>query len=206
MHPRAYHLRSKSFRVSKSNEYPQAMPNYRRAYVPGGTYFFTVVTADRKHLFGNAGAASLLGDVIWQCMSRHPFEMIAIVLLPDHLHALWSLPPGDNKFSMRWAWIKREFTREWLAAECAEHADSATKHGQRRRSVWQRQFWEHSIRDESDLEAHFNYIHYNPVKHGYVERPRDWPWSSFHNWVKRGHYPIDWASEADQDLPGNAGE
>ena len=189
-----------------ANDYLGSMPDYRRAYVPGGTYFFTVVTEGRAPLFANGNARSLLGNVMRQCVSRYPFEIDAIVLLPDHLHTLWSLPRGDDEFSMRWAWIKREFTRQWMALNNTEQNRSALIHGQRRRSVWQRQFWEHLIRDESDLVSHFDYIHYNPVKHGYVQRPRDWPWSSFNKWVQQGHYSIDWASGIEQPLPGDAGE
>lgn len=181
------------------------MPNYRRAFIPGGTYFFTVVTEDRAPLFDNDNARVLLGNVMRRCISRYPHDVLAMVLLPDHLHALWSLPPGDDQYSVRWGWIKREFSHQWLANDSAEQNRSALKRGQRR-SVWQRPFWEHSIRDEADLEAHFNYIHYNPVKHGYVERPRDWPWSSFQKWVDRGHYSIDWAAGIEQALPGDAGE
>ena len=104
-------------------------------------------------------------------------------------------------------WIKREFTRDWLALGGAEQVRSPPRTTERRRGVWQRRFWEHTIRDETDLESHFDYMHYNPVKHALVPRPRDWPWSTFHRWVRDGHYPIDWAAgQIDNPLPGNAGE
>jgi len=168
------------------------MSEYRRYFVPGGTYFFTVVTEGRAPLFGQAAARELLGSAFRRCLLRDRFEVIAMVLLPDHLHAVWALPAGDDRYSRRWQWIKREFTRAWLALGGHEQPRSDSRLSQRRRGVWQRRFWEHAVRDESDLEAHFDYIHYNPVKHGLVARPQDWPWSSFHRWVRAGHYPIGW--------------
>jgi len=145
-----------------------------------------------------------------RCMLRQPVNTLAIVILPDHLHCLWELPPGDTDYSERWRWIKREFTRDWLAIGGTEVTTPATS--QRRRGVWQRRFWEHMIRDETDLENHFDYIHYNPVKHGLVARPRDWLWSSFHRWVRRGHYQADWGAgaislslEYDRRVIGSAG-
>ena len=126
-------------------------------------------------------------------MLRYPVDVVAIVLLPEHLHALWTLPAGDTQYSLRWRWIKREFTRAWLEIGGAEQRPSEPSQREGRRGVWQRRFWEHTIQDAADLESHFDYIHYNPVKHGLVERPRDWPWSSFHRWVIAGHYSPDWA-------------
>jgi len=183
------------------------MSNYRRYYLPGGTYFFTVTTHCRARVFASAEARRLLGSVMRRCFLRYPVRVIAIVLLPDHLHTLWTLPQGDNQYSMRWGWIKREFTRVWLKLGGAEQGRTASQMAERRRGIWQRRFWEHTIQDEKDLEVHFDYIHYNPVKHGLVCRPRDWPWSSFHRWVRAGHYSCDWAiAPDDQHLPGNGGE
>ena len=183
------------------------MSDYRRYFVPGGTYFFTLVTERRAPLFASAAARRLLGSVMRRCLLRYPVRLIAIVLLPDHLHTLWTLPEGDDGYSLRWRWIKREFTRDRLALGGAEQVRSGARTAERRRGVWQRRFWEHTIRDETDLEAHFDYIHYNPVKHALVPRPRDWPWSTFHRWVRDGHYSIDWAAgPISQPLPGNAGE
>jgi putative transposase len=183
------------------------MSDYRRYYVPGGTYFFTLVTERRAPLFGSAAARLLLGRVMRLRFLRYPVQLIAIVLLPDRLHTLWTLPQGDRDYSLRWRWIKREFTRDWLAIGGAEQARSIARRAERRRGIWQRRFWEHMIRDETDLETHFDYLHYNPVKHGLVPRPRDWPWSSFHRWVRAGQYSIDWAAGLDsQPLPGDAGE
>ncbi len=183
------------------------MSDYRRYFVPGGTYFFTVVTEGRAQLFDLNSARTILGSVIRQCFLRYPVDVVAIVLLPNHIHALWTLPTGNDRYSLRWRWIKREFTRAWLDLGGVEQSRQSTRLIERRRGVWQRRFWEHAIRDEVDLEAHFDYIHYNPVKHGLVQRPRDWPWSSFHRWVQAGHYHIDWAAGQDLvQLPGDAGE
>lgn len=170
------------------------MPEYRRYFVPGGTYFFTVVTERRAAFFSNAAARRLLGSAMRRCQLRYPVDVIALVLLPDRLHALWALPPGDDAYALRWRWIKREFTRAWLAGGGQEQPRGESRRRQRRRGLWQRRYWEHTIRDEHDLESHFDYIHYNPVKHGLTSCPRDWPWSSFHRWVARGHYPADWGA------------
>jgi putative transposase len=183
------------------------MSDYRRCFVPGGTYFFTVVTERRSPLFECSTARKLLGNVMQSCFERYPLDVVAIVLLPDHIHAIWTLPTGDDAYSLRWRWIKREFTRGWLTLGGNEQGRSSSQLQQRRRGVWQRRFWEHTIRDEVDFEAHFDYIHYNPVKHALVKRPRDWKWSSFHRWVKHGHYPINWgAGSCPAHVPRDLGE
>jgi putative transposase len=169
------------------------MPNYRRARVPGGCFFFTQVTDRRANLFQDATARSLLASSLRRWRTRWPFGLTAIVLLPDHLHAIWTLPPGDGGFSTRWAWLKKEFTKAWLAIAGSEQPVSRGRQAERRRGVWQPRFWEHTIQDEEDFEQHFDYIHYNPVKHGLVRTPCEWPWPSFHRWVRRGVYPPDWA-------------
>ncbi len=182
------------------------MSDYRRYFVAGGTYFFTVVTERRRPLFADARARRLLGSVFRRGLHRSPMRVLAIVLLPDHLHCLWALPPGDSDYSGRWRWLKGEFTRQWLTIGGKEQPhDTPTR--QRRRGVWQRRFWEHTIRDEADLERHANYIHYNPVKHGLVASPHEWPWSSFHRWVRAGHYTLDWGrTSAPEELTHLAGE
>jgi putative transposase len=129
-----------------------------------------------------------------------PFNTVAIILLPDHIHALWILPVGDSDYSTRWKSIKAHFTIEWLKRG---HEEAVVPNGysdQRRRGIWQPRFMEHTIRDELDLQNHADYIHYNPVKHGYVSNPRDWPWSSFHRYVRSGDYDINWGSK-DQSPP-----
>jgi putative transposase len=126
------------------------------------------------------------------CQRRWPFQIEAMVLLPEHFHAIWTLPDGDAEFSVRLAVIKKEFTKSWLASGGVEQPRSESRQRNRRRGVWQRRFWDHVIRDEADFAAHFDYIHYNPVKHGHVRYPHEWPYSTFHSWVKRGEYPEDW--------------
>jgi putative transposase len=183
------------------------MSEYRRWFVPGGTFFFTVVTERRTPIFADEHARRLLGRVLRSCRQRYPFEIMALVLLPEHLHAIWSLPGHDTNYSLRWGWIKREFTRGWLALGGRERERGGARVRERRRGVWQRRFWEHTVRDEDDLAAHFDYIHFNPVKHGLVQRPRDWRWSTFHRWVRAGHYSANWAAASNEALmPGGAGE
>ena len=168
------------------------MPNYRRAVVPGGTFFFTVVTYDRTPFLCSDLARPILRRAIAECRQRWPFQIDAFVLLPDHLHAIWTLPAFDADFSRRWAWIKKTFTQRWRDAGGAEGAVGIGKRRDRRGGVWQQRFWEHTCVDADDLKNHVEYIHYNPVKHGYVNCPHAWPYSSFHRWVAEGVYPADW--------------
>jgi putative transposase len=132
---------------------------------------------------------------------RHPFETLAICVLPDHLHAVWSLPDGDADFPLRWSLIKSSFSRDLNAAA----ARSASKVAKREKGVWQRRYWEHAIRNDADLARHVDYIHFNPVKHGLVTRVRDWPHSSFHQHVVRGALPADWGGDL-RDVSGAFGE
>ena len=151
-----------------------SMVNYRRNKVPGGTYFFTVTLANRQSSLLTEHI-HLLGEAMREVRTRHPFETVAIVVLPEHLHAIWRLPEGDAGYSMRWRLIKALFTRKlssagvWLPVR---------KKGERR--VWARRFWERTILDDSDLQQHVDYIHFNPVKHGWVEHPEAWCHSSCH--------------------------
>lgn len=165
-----------------------AMSNYRRVRVPGGTYFFTVNLLERRRRLlvdriGDLRAAFRAAQV------ARPFEVLAIVVLPDHLHCLWRLPPGDDDNANRWAQIKAGVSRRLPAAE----RRSAARVARRERGIWQRRYWEHVIRDDDDLRRHIDYIHFNPVKHGHATRPLDWPHSSFHRWVARGDVAADWA-------------
>lgn len=169
------------------------MPEYRRWRELGRTYFFTVVTHERRALFSDTRAVSILRRAFAEIRANHPFEVDAAVILPDHLHCIWTLPQSDDNFSMRWRQIKREFTVQFLAAGGAEGAISSSRRAQSERGVWQRRYWEHVVRDEADYQAHVEYIHYNPVKHGLVACPHAWPHSSFDTWVKRGVYDSDWA-------------
>ena len=168
------------------------MPNYRRYFVSGGSYFFTVKTEHRAPIFRDATRVTLLGDLLRQMKEKWPLRVDAIVVLPDHLHSIWSLPPGDDRYPMRWGWTKKEFTKEYLDAGGQEAFQSASRQRHRRRGVWQRRYWEHLITDADEFEAYFDYVHWNPVKHGYAAAPRDWPHSAFHRWVERGVYDPDW--------------
>lgn len=133
---------------------------------------------------------------------EQPYEVVAIVLLPDHLHTIWSLPSGDHNYSLRWKRIKDRFTKAWLKLGHREASVTASQRRHGNRGIWQRRFWEHTIRDETDLENHADYIHYNPVKHRLVSRPQDWEPSSFRRFVRLGHYAIDWGSAEPAHLVG----
>ena len=175
--------------------YHRAVPNFRRAIVPGGTFFFTVVTQGRAPFLCDEPARRILRTAFRECRRRWPFQIDAIVLLPDHVHAIWNLPPNDSAYSKRWAWIKKEFTKAWLAQGGAQQPITDGRRRDSRRGVFQPKFWEHTIRNERDFERHVDYIHYNPVKHKLAKRPRDWPYSSFHRSVRLGLYPIDWGCQ-----------
>jgi putative transposase len=176
------------------------MPDYRRANIPGGTFFFTLTLANRSSDL-LIREISRLRRIYAQVQSRRPFETIAICILPDHLHAIWSLPAGDADFAMRWNLIKGGFSRGLPAAQ-----RSFSKVAKREKGIWQRRYWEHAIRDESDLIRHIDYIHFNPVKHGLVSRVCDWPHSSFHQYVKRGALPADWGGDFGLLQEGSFGE
>lgn len=166
------------------------MVRYRRSRVPGGTYFFTLTLADRS-------AATLVDYVdelraaIRSIRGRHPFSILAMVILPDHLHAVLRLPEGDDRYSMRWRLIKREFTVRLLARGIR----IARRPGEERQ-LWARRFWEATIRDAESLARRIDYVHSNPVRHGLVSRVVDWPHSTFHAFVARGNLPIDWTGDA----------
>lgn len=178
------------------------MSDYRRWYVEGGTYFFTVVTERRIPIFADAAARRLLGDVVRSIAESDPFEVVAIVLLADHLHTLWRLPRGDRDFSTRWKKIKGQFAKAWLREGGLTAEVSASRQRRGSSGVWQRRFWEHVIRDEADLEAHFDYIRFNPVKHGLVTHPWDWEWSTFRKYVREGHYPKEWGRAEPESIGG----
>lgn len=168
------------------------MADYRRWRVEGATYFFTVVTAARRPIFANPEAIKLLRQKFRAGIRKFPFSIDAIVVLPDHLHSIWTLPQNDGDFAKRWAWIKKEFTKAWLKESEIAAPTSWSQRRHRYRGVWQRRFWEHLIRDEQDFDRHMDYLHYNPVHHGLVGRVRDWKWSSFDRWVERGVYDRAW--------------
>ena len=176
------------------------MSYYRRAKIEGGTFFFTVALADRssdllvRHV-------DRLRRIYAAAQQSRPFVTIAVCVLPDHLHAIWKLPEGDADFSLRWSLIKSGFTRG-LPIDAPRASSKISK---RERGLWQRRYWEHAIRNETDLQRHIDYIHFNPVKHGLVKRVGDWPHSSFKSYVARGDLPQDWGGDA-SELEGDFGE
>jgi len=168
------------------------MPEYLRNFVPGGTFFFTLVVHGRRKILVEPPGIDCLREAFRIVKNKHPFEIDAIIILPDHLHAMWTLAEGDDNYPMRWRLIKSEFTRRFLAAGGKEGSRNASRRKRNERGVWQRRFWEHTIEDDDDFERHFDYIHYYAVKHGLVQCPKDWPHSSFHAMVKKGIYDEDW--------------
>jgi putative transposase len=170
------------------------MTNYRRAFIAGGTYFFTVNLADRRSALLTEHIASLRAAFRY-ARARHPFTIDAIVVLPDHLHAVWTLPDGDPDFPLRWRLIKTAFSRSIPPYEVI--SESRGRKGER--GIWQRRYWEHAVRDQQDLDRHLDYIHYNPVKHGHARRVKDWQYSSFHRTVKLGILAEDWAGDLSED-------
>lgn len=176
------------------------MPNYRRAYIPGGTYFFTLVTYCRRPLFKPLYNIQLLRIAVAKVKAEKPFKIVAAVILPDHIHFIWQLPPGDSNYSQRISRLKVLFTRAYKSQNPSNIEISASRHRHRESDIWQRRFWEHLIRDEADLQQHLDYIHYNPVKHELVSCPHLWEYSSFSRWVNRGRYTLDWGCTCGQKI------
>jgi len=164
------------------------MPNYVRAKFEGGFYFFTVVTYERVKLFNSEIARRCLKIAIKETRSKRPYETVAFCLLPEHLHCVWKLPENDADFSKRWSSIKGLFSIEYLRIVGQRRQASISRKRRGEVCLWQRRFWEHQIRDENDLQRHVDYIHYNPVKHELVDRVEDWPWSTYHRYVRGGFY------------------
>ena len=177
------------------------MTNYRRNFLTGGSFFFTVNLADRR-LRLLTEHVHLLRQSFRDVRRCHPFTIEAIVILPDHLHAIWTLPEGDAGFALRWRLIKSAFSRGLAGGERV----SLSRAERKERGVWQRRYWEHTLRDVADFARHADYIHFNPVKHGHVRRVLDWPHSSFHRMVKLGIYPADWGGTAAANDERNYGE
>lgn len=175
------------------------MSRYRRANTAGGTYFFTVVAYRRQPILCDEAIRNALHTAIETVRVAYPFVIDAWVLLPDHLHCVWTLPDGDADFPGRWSLIKSRVSRavglqyrraEWMNASKLKHREA---------TIWQRRFWEHCIRDENDFRRHVDYLHFNPVKHGLVSRVADWPYSTFHRFAAKGIYSPDWAGRAEED-------
>lgn len=181
------------------------MSHYRRAYTPGASYFFTVVSHARKPIFLEEQIRRALREAITSTRIHYPFIIDAWVLLPDHMHCIWTLPNNDHRYSNRWSMIKRQ-----VSQACAENVPllhlSSSRNKRGESDLWQRRFWEHQIRDEDDFQRHVDYIHWNPVKHQYVNKVVDWPYSSFHRYVKAGLLPHNWGTASDENGKINFGE
>jgi putative transposase len=182
------------------------MSRYRRAKQEGGTFFFTVVTYRRRHLFDQPVARHVLREVIQKVREKHPFLIDAWVLLPDHLHCIWTLPLDDYNYSLRWNLIKSTFSRESKLLYHDLECSSDSRRVRREAAIWQRRFWEHQIRDDQDYRIHVDYIHYNPVKHGWVTRVKEWPFSTFHRFVSAKIYPENWGGDMEKVVDGRFGE
>lgn len=176
------------------------MVTYRRNFIAGGSFFFTVNLENRR-LRLLTEHIDQLRAAFRETRERHPFRTEAIVILPDHLHAVWSLPEGDGDFATRWRQIKSAFSRRLPIGEPV----SGSRAAKGERGIWQRRYWEHTIQNEDDFSCHIDYVHINPLKHRLVNRVRDWPHSSFHRMVELGIYPEDWAGDG-TTLDGAFGE
>ena len=171
------------------------MPDYRRFRVAGGTYFFTVNLLERKNDL-LVRHVDVLRDAVRGVREARPFHIDAWVVLPDHMHCIWTLPEDDVDYSGRWKAIKIRFAKALPPTEYR----SRVRRARSERAIWQRRFWEHFIRNDNDYRRHIEYCYINPVKHGYVTRVRDWPHSSFHRDVQNGLFPEDWAGGI-EDIP-----
>ena len=174
------------------------MPDYRRAFIPGGTYFFTVNLLQRHNNNLLIREIKLLRDSVRKVRQRYPFQINAWVVLPEHLHCIWTLPPGESDYSLRWRLIKSGFSRGLPKTERRSKVRLAAGE----RGIWQRHYWEHVIRDDLDYQNHVDYIHVNPLKHGYVNQVLDWPYSTFHQYVAQGIYSADWCCDVDMSVSG----
>jgi putative transposase len=177
------------------------MPNYRRYRIPGGKYFFTVNLLERKRDL-LVRHIDDLREAVRVTKRERPFHIDAWVVLPDHMHTVWTLPPGDDDFSNRWKSIKIRFVQKLPRTERRSNVRVAKGE----RGIWQRRFWEHVIRDDNDYARHIDYVHWNPMKHGLVKKVSDWPFSSFHRYVKEGLYPEDWTGNPTDEPNPNFGE
>ncbi|MGR8979312.1 MAG: REP-associated tyrosine transposase [Gammaproteobacteria bacterium] len=167
---------------------------YRRNRIAGGTYFFTVTLKDRKSAL-LVEHIRLLREAVQRTKLAKPFAIDVWVVLPEHMHAVWTLPPGDADYSGCWRSIKGYFSHE-----IAKLLEGPMPNAKGEYGFWQRRFWEHTIRDADDYARHIDYIHYNPVKHGYVQNVRDWPYSSFHRFIAKKIYPSDWGGMIDDGI------
>ncbi|PQO34208.1 transposase [Bremerella cremea] len=169
------------------------MRKYVRSH-SGSLYFFTHVTHERAPFLTTPLARQALRNAFQKTRVAWPFDVVAIVLLPDHLHCIWQLPSRDADYSKRWHLIKARFSRAWLASGGEEGTRNKSRMLRHERGVWQRRYYEHTCRDLADLKRCVDYVHVNPLKHGLVKSVQDWPWSSFHRYVRLGEYSSDWGN------------
>jgi putative transposase len=172
------------------------MTNYRRIYTSGATWFFTVNLAERNNNTLLVDNIDQLRQAFRYVKQRRPFKINAAVVLPEHLHTIWTLPPDDSDYSIRWSLLKAHFSRSLNKDELI----SASRVSKRERGIWQRRFWAHLITDEHDFNRHIDYIHWNPVKHDWVKQVQDWTHSSFHKYVDRGVYLLDWGGVVESNF------
>jgi putative transposase len=173
------------------------MPDYIRAQQSGGTFFFTLATHRRQKILLEAPVITALRESFRDVRQSNPFTVIAWVLLPDHMHFIWTLPDGDSDYSRKWGMIKAGVSRRVRARYQRTTTTTRSRIKRRESVIWQRRFWEHQIRDDEDFRAHVDYLHYNPVKHGFASAVREWPHSSFFNFVRQGVYGADWGCGVD---------
>ena len=171
------------------------MSNYIRSKTYGGTYFFTVVSHQRRAVLCDDSVRTALRQSIFMVRQRFPFEILAWVLMPDHMHCIWRLPENDNDFGKRWSMIKRLTSKACPQYHLSHEEMSISKTQRKDLGIWQRRFYEHEIRNELEFNQILDYIHYNPVKHRLVKNAKDWEFSTFHRYVKQGFYPLNWVSE-----------
>jgi len=170
---------------------------YRRAHSPGGTFFFTVNLADRTSSM-LVDRIDALRDAVGTTLRGHPCTVLAWAVMPDHMHAIWTLPSEDGDYATRWMLIKQRFSRAIPAREVI----GSSRRKKDERGIWQRRYWEHEIRSQRDLDRHVDYVHINPVKHGHTARASEWPYSSIHRYIRQGILSSDWACDFTETLGG----
>jgi putative transposase len=175
------------------------VPEYRRANIPGSSVFLTLVTYQRRKLFAIPANIDKLRDACGVTIAEKPFRIDAAVILPEHVHFLWTLPPDDPDYSYRVGRMKVLFTRALRGVNNLPDDVCASRRKHRESDVWQRRFYEHTIRDEADFRKHLDYLHFNPVKHGLVKCVHDWEYSSFHRGVRRGEYDRSWGCQCGEN-------
>ncbi len=178
------------------------MPNYIRLREEGGTFFFSVVTHERRAFLTEPLARQCLREAWRETCARYPFETHAVCLMPDHLHTIWAMPEEDTDYDRRWRHLKARFSFRYRREGGAEGRRNTSRRTRNECGYWQRRYWEHKIRDDNDFSRHFHYVHYNPVKHGLVEWPEQWPWSTFHKYARMGWYGTEWGHTPIEDIKG----